>query len=346
MIGKWHISTRPSGFTHWAIKRGGFYNPSFELSTGEKVKTTGHTTDVITERSLEWIGGRKDPKKPFCIWISHSASHRTWAPATRHLDLYADVDIPEPPTLFDDYAGRAAGATAAQMRVSRDLFPAYDLKLPITGKGILDGAAKGQLAAMTPEQRRAWHAAFGPRNEAYAKLNLKGDARTRWNYQRYIKNYLRSVAGLDESVGTVRKYLETHGLAKNTIVIYTADQGFYLGDHGWYDKRFIYEEALRTPFIVHWPGVTKPGSTSDAMVQNIDVAPTIYEFAGLDPPATMHGDSLVPLLKGETPGTWRNAIYYHYSMKEPDDRTSHIVAKHYGVRTARHKLIYFYELGE
>ncbi len=353
VVGKWHVSTRPNGFSQWLLKRGGYYNSSFSgqwfsddgTETVERtIKTQGHVTDEITRLSLDWIKQRGDQSKPFMVWISHSAAHRTWAPATRHLNKYAESTIPEPVNLFDKYEGKSSGAATAQMRISRDMFPAYDLKLPVTGKGILDNAAKGQLNAMTSSQREAWDAAFGPRNEAFAKAALEGDDLTRWKYQRYIKNYLRCVDGLDESVKTVRQFLNENGLSENTIVIYSSDQGFFLGDHGWYDKRWMYEESLRTPLIIHWPGVTQPGSTTDQLVQNIDMAPTFIEMAGAKAEPTMHGLSLVPILKGEQPEKWRDAIYYHYHMKEPDGRTSHIVAKHYGVRTARYKLMYFYEL--
>ncbi len=345
MIGKWHISTKPNGFDHWAIKRGGYFNSRFETNTGME-KSHGHVTDVITQRSLDWIKQRPDPDNPFMVWISHSAVHRVWAPALRHLDRYADTTIAEPKTLFDTYTGKAPGAATAQMTIARDLFPAYDLMLPVTGKGILDNAAKGQLAALTPEQRRIWDAAFVPRNEAFAKQNLEGDALTRWNYQRYMKNYLRCVDGLDESVGTVRSFLKENGLSENTIVVYTSDQGFFLGDHGWYDKRWMYEESFRTPLIIHWPGVTEGGRSTDALVQNIDLAPTFLEMAAIGSHATMHGKSLVPLLKGETPKDWRDSLYYHYQMIEPQSRTSHLVARHYGVRTEHHKLIYFYDFDQ
>ena len=341
VVGKWHLSSPPNGFDYWAIKKGSSYNASFETTTGVE-ESHGHCTDTITERSLDWMKRQQDG--PFLVWISHSAAHRTWEPPIRHLNKYADQNIPEPRDLFDDYRGRNSGARTAQMRVSRDLFPAYDLKLPVTGEGILDRAAGSQLAKMTPDQRAAWDKAFGPRNAEFAKLNLEGDDLTRWNYQRYIKNYLRSVAGLDDSVGRVREFLREHGLDDDTIVVYSSDQGFFLGDHGWYDKRWMYEESLRTPLIVHWPGVTKPDSTCDSLVQNIDMAPTFLEMAGLDVPESMHGDSLVPLLRGEMPEDWRNAIYYHYQMVEPATRTAHRVARHYGIRTAKHKLICFYDL--
>jgi arylsulfatase A-like enzyme len=341
MVGKWHISTPPNGFDYWAIKKGSFYNSNYETTTGVE-PSVGHATDTITDRSLNWMAEHKDG--PFMLWICHSAAHRTWEPPIRHLNKYADQDIPEPKTLFDDYSGKNVGARTAQMRVSRDLFPAYDLKLPVTGKGILDNAAGQQLKQLTPDQRTAWDEAFGPRNAEFEQLNLKGDDLTRWNFQRYIKNYLRNVDGLDDSVGKVRDFLSQNDLEKNTIVIYSSDQGFFLGDHGWYDKRWMYEESLRTPLIVHWPGVTSPGSTCDSLVQNIDMAPTFLEMAGRNVPESMHGESLVPLLQGETPDDWRDAIYYHYQMEEPNTRTAHRVARHYGIRTAKHKLIYFYDL--
>jgi len=340
VIGKWHISTPPNGFDYWALKKGSFYNANYSTTTGVE-KSHGHVTDTITDRSLKWMLEHKD--EPFMVWIAHSAAHRTWEPPIRHLKKYGDQDIPESRSLFDDYSGKNPGAHTAQMRISRDLFPAYDLKLPVTGKGVLDHAATRQLNQLTPRQRTAWDAAFGPRNAEYARSNLTGDDLTRWHYQRYMKNYLRNVDGLDDSVGKIRNFLKEHGLEQNTIVIYSSDQGFFLGDHGWYDKRWMYEESLRTPLVVHWPGVTRPGSSNDSLVQNIDMAPTILQMAGVSVPKSMHGESMVPLLRGATPRGWRDAIYYHYQMEEPQTRTAHLVAKHYGIRTDTHKLIHFYE---
>ena len=340
VVGKWHLTSPPNGFDYWAIKKGSFYNAPFQTTNGVE-DSIGHVSDTITERSLDWIDEHRDG--PFMLWMSHSAAHRTWEPPIRHLDKYADRQVREPQSLFDDYYGKNPGAETAQMRISRDLFPAYDLKLPVTGNGILDGAASSQLERLTPEQRTAWDAAFVPRNEKFARENPQGDNRTRWNYQRYIKNYLRNIDGLDDSVGRVREFLAERGLDENTIVVYTSDQGFFLGEHGWYDKRWMYEESFRTPLIVSWPGVIQPSSSCDALVQNIDMAPTFLEAAGCDVPESMHGMSLVPLLKGQSDYEWRDAIYYHYQMQEPQTRTAHLVARHYGVRTASQKLIYFYD---
>lgn len=343
VVGKWHISSDPTGFDHYAISHG-YYNPTLKTSEGS-VRRTGYTTDVLTEEGLGWIA-KRDASKPFVLWLCHNAVHRTWQPGPGYLTRYDDVEIPEPATLFDDYAGKNKGAAIAQMRIARDLFPAYDLKLPATGKGHLDKYASGALRRLTPEQRKEWQAAYRPKNEAFAKAGLKGADLTRWKYQRYIKDYLRCVDALDDSVGRVTSFLKENGLEENTIVIYSSDQGFFLGEHGWYDKRWIYEPALRTPLIIRWPGVTEPGSVSEALVQNIDMAPTMIDAAGFEVPASMHGKSLTPLLKGETPDSWRDAIYYHYQMDDGKARASHIVSRHYGIRTDRYKLIHIYDHGE
>ena len=338
-IGKWHLPTKPNGFDFWA-KSGGYYFKGLASSRGQ-IKRAGYTVDVLTDTTLDWIKNR-DLKKPFAVWLSHNAAHRTWMPGPDYLTKYDDETIPEPATLFDDYKGRSIGAERTQMRISRDLFPAYDLKLPVTGQGILDKFATSHLNRMTPAQRKAWDAAFGPKNEAFASAKLTGKELVQWKYQRYIKNYLRCVAAVDDSVGRVLKFLKDNGLDENTIVIYSADQGFYLGEHGWYDKRWMYEPSLRTPLIVRWPDTAKPGSTSDNLVQNIDMAPTLLSMVGLDVPKTMQGASLVPLLKSEKPKAWRDAIYYHY-QESGGARTQHRVAKHYGIRTQRYKLINVYE---
>jgi arylsulfatase A-like enzyme len=243
--------------------------------------------------------------------------------------------------LFDDYAGRSRAAAEAQMRISRDLFPAYDLKLPVTGEGILDTNAENMLAGMTEGQRAAWRAAYDDKNRAFAEAELSGKELVRWKYQRYMRDYLRCVDALDDSVGAILDYLEESGLSENTIVIYTSDQGFFLGEHGWYDKRWMYEPSLRTPLIVRWPGVTQGGSTNDRLVQNIDLAPTLAAMADLRNEPEMHGASLVPLLRGQTP-PWRDAIYYHYQQLD-SGRTAHTVARHCGVRGERFKLMHLYD---
>ncbi|MEM7306282.1 MAG: sulfatase [Planctomycetota bacterium] len=344
MVGKWHLSGNPEGFDHWAIANGGYYNPAFVTAEGRE-RREGYTTEVIADEALRWIDEERDAERPFLVWINHAATHRTWRPGPDYLTSYDDRELPEPASLFDDYAGRSKAAADAQMRIARDLFPAYDLKLPSTGDGILDGRADQMLDGMTPAQREAWDAAYGPKNEAFLAANPEGDALVRWKYQRYIRDYLRCVDAVDDSVGRVLAYLEENGLSDDTVVVYSSDQGFFLGEHGWYDKRWMYEPSLRTPLIVRWPGVTEPGSVCDRMVQNIDMAPTLLDVAGADADPAMHGRSLVPLLAGDEPDGWRDAVYYHYHQQD-SGRTSHTVGRHYGVRTARYKLLHLYDYGD
>ena len=344
MVGKWHLQPDPKGFDHWAIARGGYYNPSLVSATGSTPQE-GYTTEVITADALRWIREGRDPEKPFALWISHAATHRTWQPSPKHLTRHDEETIVEPATLFDDYGGRSQAAQDAQMRIERDLFPAYDLKLPSTGEGILDKNAEGMLKRMTEEQRAAWRAAYDPKNAAFAEAELEGRELVQWKYQRYIKDYLRCVDALDDSVGEVLQFLEANDLDQNTVVIYSSDQGFFLGEHGWYDKRWMYEPSLRTPLIVRWPGVIRAASTCDLMVQNIDMAPTFLGLAGVEELPEMHGRSLVPLLAGAEPEDWRDAIYYHYQQRD-SGRTSHTVARHYGIRTERYKLMHVYDYGD
>jgi arylsulfatase A-like enzyme len=264
------------------------------------------------------------------LMYHHKAPHREWEPALRHLHLFDDVDIPEPATLFDNYSGRGTAAHVQQMEVVRDLNK-LDLKLT-TPKDL------------NPAQLEQWNSAYEPQNRAFRDAHLSGRELAHWKYERYIKDYLRCVAGIDENVGRLLDYLDQSGLAKNTVVIYSSDQGFYLGEHGWFDKRFMYEESLRMPLLIRWPGVTQPGTVSDALVSNLDFAETFLQIAGLSVPADMQGQSLVPVLKenGATPADWRKSLYYHY-YEYP---AVHMVNKHEGVRTSRYKLINFYELGE
>jgi arylsulfatase A-like enzyme len=260
----------------------------------------------------------------------HKAPHRNWQPGPDHLTAYEDVTIPEPATLFDDWSHRASAAQMQEMTIAHHLTE-KDLKLGSPRKGNLN-----------PTQRARWQAAYEPRNKAFRQANLTGKELVRWKYQRYIKDYLRCIASVDDNIGRMLDYLDESGLADNTVVIYSSDQGFYLGDHGWYDKRWMYEESLRMPLIVRWPGVTKPGSTDAHLAQNLDFAETFLEIAGVEPPADMQGRSLTPLLKGEPPADWRKSIYYHY-WEFP---AVHMVNRHYGVRTDRYKLICYYELDE
>ena len=325
MIGKWHLKTDPTGFDYWNVLpgQGAYYNPAMK-EMGQQKKYTGYVTDIITDHALRWLKER-DQDKPFCLMYQHKAPHRRWEPGPNHLTMYDDVTIPEPDNLFDDYSNRGRAAKEQDMSIAKTMTE-NDLKLTPTSKNL------------TPEQKRLWDAAYGPKNEAFKKANLQGKDLIRWKYQRYIKDYLRCIASVDDNVGRVLDYLDESGLAENTVVFYTSDQGFYLGDHGWFDKRFMYEESLRMPLLVRYPGKVKAGSVSDDIVLNLDFGATFLDFAGVPVPADMQGESIRKVLQGKTPGNWRKSMYYHY-YEYP---AVHSVKRHYGVRTKRYKLIHFY----
>ena len=347
MIGKWHLGTDPQGFDYWEILKGqgDYYNPLLLSAKGNRV-VEGHCTDIVTDLAIEWLDQRESDK-PFMLMCQHKAPHRCWMPAARHLDLYADRDLPQPTTLFDRYEDNAAVVRDQEMEIDRHMSTVHDLFMEpaeawLPPKGLpTDRSGIRNMNKMTPQQLEKWHAAFGPRNEKMHQTQPKGDDLVRWKYQRYIKNYLRCVRGVDDSVGRLMEYLQQAGLEENTIFIYSSDQGFYLGDHGWFDKRWMYEESLKMPLIVKWPGVTEPGSVDKHMVQNLDYAQTFLEMTGTPAPGDMQGRSLVPLLKGEEP-EWRDSIYYHYYAYP----SVHMVAKHNGIRTDRYKLMHFYQFDQ
>lgn len=324
VIGKWHLISDPVGFDHWQILpgQGVYYNPPM-VRNGEKIKESGYTTDIITDRSIEWMKNR-DKTKPFMLMAQHKAPHREWSPAIRHLGWDNDRVYPEPETLFDDFNGRSRAVADHDMGIDKT-FTELDAKLT-TPNG------------MTPEQLKEWNAYYGPRNESFRKAKPTGKDLVRWRYNRYMHDYLGCVKAVDESVGRLLEYLDQEGLAENTIVVCTSDQGFYLGEHGWFDKRWIFEESLRTPMLIRWPGNTKPGSVNKDLVSLLDVAETFLDVAGQPIPKEMQGQSLVPLLKGERPSTWRDSFYYHYY----EFPVPHRVRPHYGVVTERFKLVHYY----
>lgn len=329
MIGKWHLRSDPTGFDYWdvLIGQGPYYNPPM-IRNGERIERVGYTTDIITDLAIDWLSEQSERDQPFMLMCQHKAPHRNWQPGPAHLNDFDDIDIPEPATLFDDGSTRGTAAREQEMTIARHLSD-FDLKL-VAPKNL------------TPEQKAVWDAAYEPKNKAFREANLTGDDLVRWKYQRYVKDYLRCVASVDDGVGRVLDFLDESGLRENTIVIYASDQGWFLGEHGWYDKRWMYEESLRMPLLVSWPGVITPGSVNTDLVQNLDFAPTFVEVAGGSQPERMQGHSLVPLLKNSTPDSWRDSVYYHY-YEHPG---AHMVHRHYGVRTDRHKLIYFYQLDE
>ena len=324
VIGKWHLVSDPTGFDFWHILpgQGLYYNPPM-IRMGEQVKMEGYTTDIITDLSLDWLRQR-DKSRPFLLMSQHKAPHREWAPALRHLGADGDRVYPEPDTLFDDYANRGIAVRDQDMSLEKT-FTDRDAKFDPPPN-------------MTPEQRKVWDAYYEPRNARFRAANLQGKDLVRWRYQRYMHDYTATVRAVDESVGRLLDYLEKEGLAENTIVVYSSDQGFFLGEHGWFDKRWIFEESLRTPLLVRWPGVSRPGGVSKDLVSTLDFAQTFLDAAGLPAPGEMQGRSLRPILAGNRPADWRTAFYYQY-FEWP---TPHRVRPHYGVVTDRYKLVHFF----
>jgi len=340
IVGKWHLKSEPTGFDYWDVLQGQghYYNPDFR-TPGGKINVIGYATDVITDKALDWLQNKRDKNKPFMMMLQHKAPHREWSPGPKHLTLFDDVTIPEPETLFDDYEGRGTAAKKQDMSIAKTMLLATDLKVTPDKP---DKRFESRFGRMTAEQRRSWDAAYMPKNEAFKKANLEGKELVRWKYQRYMKDYLRCIASVDDNIGRVLDYLDESGLAENTVVIYSSDQGFYLGEHGWFDKRFMYEESFGTPLVARWPGAITPGRVNDDLVSNLDFAQTFLDIAGVEQPADMQGESLKPILLGKTPDNWRKSLYYHY-YEYP---AVHSVRRHEGVAGKRYKLLHFYDLDE
>ena len=346
LIGKWHLKSEPTGFDEWKIlvDQGHYYNPVF-IDNGTEVQREGYVTDLITDLALRFLADR-DESRPFLLLYQHKAPHRNWMPHPRHF-IDESHGFPLPGTFWDDYEGRPAAA-GQDMRIA-DMWLSLDLKLQQeyygteTGTGgndnwdPTDGWAN-DYGRMTDEQKAAWDAHYDPIGEAFRASRPTSRALAEWKYQRYMRDYLGSVAAIDEGVGRLLDYLDEAGLAENTIVVYTSDQGFYLGEHGWYDKRFMYEESLRTPLVVRFPAAFAAGQVNDDLVLNLDVPPTLLDLAGVEIPADMQGRSLRPLMNESHSADWRDAIYYRY-YEYPHGW--HKVRPHYGVRTDRYKLIHF-----
>jgi len=350
IFGKSHLKGEPQGYDDWKVLpgQGLYYNPDLITPEG-RVRVEGHCTDVVTDLAVEWLTEGRDGEKPFMLMVQHKAPHRNWMPALRHLSLYDDVEMPEPNTLFDKWHDNAPPARFQELEIDRHMHLNFDLFVDLTPdfdgnaqEGGTDRSAWQNMKRMSQEQLAAWRGFYGPRDKAFHEAELSADGLVRWKYQRYVKNYLRCVRGVDESVGTLMKTLDELDLADNTVVVYSSDQGFYIGDHGWYDKRWMYEESLKMPLIVKWPGVTKSGAVNEDLVQNLDYAETFLEMAGAAVPDDMQGRSLVPLLAGDTPDDWRESIYYHY-YEYP---SVHMVPRHDGVRNDRYKLMHFYQFDE
>ncbi len=340
IIGKWHLESLPTGFDKWEIVpgQGDYYNPRFIQQNGDTIVRQGYLTNLITDLSLDWLENERDKEKPFALLIHHKAQHRNWMADTCNLELYEDKTFPVPETFFDDYATREAASTA-EMRIFDHMDNICDLKMDRDDKdSYLKSTYRAFYSRMDSVQQAKWDAFYKPIIDDFYSRNLKGRELAEWKYQRYMRDYLKTLKSLDDNIGRVLDYLEENDLLDNTLIVYTSDQGFYMGEHGWFDKRFMYEESFRTPLVMRLPkGFDRRGDI-DQMVQNIDYGPTFLDLAGVEVPSDMQGESMMPLLRGENPADWRDDLYYHY-YEYPAE---HAVKRHYGVRDSRYKLIHFY----
>src|SRR6056297_893477 len=328
VIGKWHLYSDPVGFDHWDIihnvfQQGTYYNPEFRSAAGVE-STEGYVSKLITDKTLAWLDDAAGSGEPFFLIYNHKTPHRNWLPGPGELrDWDEDSRVEEPPTLLRDLSKLTRARREARMSIAEDMTD-NDVKLSMDSN-------------LTPGQAALWEAACAAGNSRFEAAEPTGDARTRWMYQRYLKTYVASVRGMDREIGRVLDYLDESGLADNTLVVYTSDQGFFLGENGWFDKRWIDEASSRVPLLVRWPGRIAAGSNATALVQNIDFAPTLLDAAQVTAPAPMHGISLLPLLTGaET--HWDRDLYYHFY----ENPGFHGVARHYGIITERYKLIHYY----
>lgn len=340
IIGKWHLGSAPTGFDHWEVmvNQGSYYNADF-LSKDGKTIAPGYSTDVVREKSIDWLDKQRDKSKPFLLMMQFKAPHREWEPGPDHMNMYDDHVFPEPPTLFDNYEGRASAARNQKMSIAKDMVLEGDNKL--YNEESRKNFKGRSYARMTDEEKRKWDSAYDPKNKIFYDNKLTGDDLTRWKYQRYMQDYMATVASVDDNVGRLLDYLDKMHLTENTLVVFASDQGFYLGEHGWFDKRWMYEESFRTPLLIRWPGKLKPGSINRDIVSNLDFAETLLDVAGIPVPADMQGKSMVPILKGKTPAGWRKSFYYHYY-----EGGVHGVPEHEGVYMDSLKLIHYYTLGE
>ena len=338
IVGKWHLLNRPKGFDYSSIliDQGQYYNPDF-ITNGDTVREQGYATNITMDKALNWLSAMRDKDKPFCLMIHNKAPHRNWLPDTADLNEFTD-DLPLPATLYDDYSGRGSAAHEQMMEIGKNLHLPSDLKVNASGKNPKGHWLIDEFQRMDSAQRNTLIRFYAKEDARVDTTKMTRKEFVAWKYQRYIKDYLRCIHSVDRNVGRLLRYLEEEGLLDNTVIVYTSDQGFYLGEHGWFDKRFMYEQSLKTPLLIRYPAMIKAGTVSDAMVMNLDFAPTFLELAGIKKPGNMQGVSLLPLFGGKTPDDWRKAIYYHY-YEYPG---WHAVKRHYGIRTQRYKLIRFY----
>ena len=361
MFGKLHFGNNPKGVDDFLILpgQGSYINPKFIGKNSDTI-ITGYVTDIITDVTLDWLDKKRDKTKPFMMMYLHKAPHRAWWPSPEKFAEYYEKEFPEPETLFDDYLGRGSAAKSAEMNILTHMQYMHDSKVrPETIKqmGKVEPEivyVKGDGTLMYPSAQ-GFYGPFGRANNEQKKKydvtldkisqdfkdnwpNMSDRQKMQWKFQRYMQDYLATISSVDDNVGRVLDYLDENKLSENTIVVYTSDQGFYLGEHGWFDKRFIYDESFKTPLLIRWPNEIKPGTTSEEMVQNLDYAQTFLEAAMIEAPSDMQGESLIPLLKGNNSEWTRESVYYHY-YEYP---SVHMVKRHYGIVNKDFKLVHFY----
>ena len=338
LVGKIHLRGEPQGFDFWSVLpgQGHYYNPVF-IENGDTIQIEGHVTPITTEKSLDWLKNKRDQNKPFLLLYHQKAPHRNWMTEEKYLTLFDDKTFDPPSNFFDNYEGRGRAAKEQEMKIDGHGYWGHDFKFlsdPFTGENT---NFDRQLSRLTEEQRTKWLDAYTPKNNLFRSMNLEGKELAVWKFNRYIKDYLRTIQSIDDGVGEILDYLDSNNLSENTIVVYTSDQGFYLGEHGWYDKRFMYEESLRTPILMRYPKEIMRGTEINQLIQNLDFAPTFLDYAGIKIPKDIQGKSFRKIVN-QTHSEWRDAIYYTY-YEYP---SVHMVKRHYGVRTDRYKLMHFY----
>ena len=338
LVGKIHLNGLPQGFDYSCVLpgQGHYYNPDF-IENGERKRIPGYVTTITTELALNWLENQRDKDKPFLLMYHQKAPHRNWQSEEKYLTLFDDKTFEPPANYFDDYAGRGRAAKEQEMQVDGHARWGHDFKLYVDPDGDSTRLYNRHLKRFDQEQLAAWNAAYQPKNEAFLAANLQGEELGKWKFNRYLKDYLRTIQSVDDGVGELLAYLDENGLTDNTIVVYTSDQGFYLGEHGWFDKRFMYEESFRTPILMRYPKEIEAGSEVNELIQNIDFAPSFLDYAGVEIPDDIQGESFRKIVRGESE-EWRDALYYTY-YEYP---SVHMVKRHYGVRTDRYKLIHFY----
>ncbi|MGL4519485.1 MAG: sulfatase family protein [Phocaeicola sp.] len=343
VVGKWHLSSDPTGFDYWNILvgQGEYYQPTF-IENGVKGVREGYATNVTTDIALNWLDSTRDKDKPFCLLLHHKAPHRSWMPDTQHLGMYDEVEFPLPANFYDSYENRIA-AQQQEMSILNDMDLIYDLKMADKENEIrgtspaMERAGRAMCnSRMTAEEKEAWDAYYDPIIAEFKQENPTGKELAEWKYQRYMRDYMSVIHSVDQNIGRVLDYLEQNDLLENTLIVYTSDQGFYMGEHGWFDKRFMYEESFRTPLLMRYPGGKQ--KEINQLVQNIDYAPTFLSIAGVEVPSDIQGASILPLLQSDEKAEWRNSLYYHF-YEYPAE---HAVKRHYGIRNDRYKLIHFY----